>query len=125
MALLIPSENSTPEVSAAAIGEELSGSRETRQGLQKSSWRQGSGLEQALEKDRSGQISGVLLRTGPLYNWCKRRLTHQTMGPRVQKLVTFQPVMAEHYSKCGVLCGCMGCMPLLWGRVDGTGQWMG
>ena len=58
MALLIPSENSTPEVSAAAIGEELSGSRETRQGLQKSSWRQGSGLEQALEKDRSGQISG-------------------------------------------------------------------
>ena len=32
MALLIPSENSTPEVSAAAIGKELSGSRETRQG---------------------------------------------------------------------------------------------
>ena len=27
-------------------------------GLQKSSWREGSGLEQALEKDRSGQISG-------------------------------------------------------------------
>lgn len=27
-------------------------------GLQKSSWREGSGLDQALEKDRSGQISG-------------------------------------------------------------------
>ena len=118
MALLIPSENSTPEVSAAAIGEELSGSRETRQGLQKSSWRQGSGLEQALEKDRSGQISGVLLRTGPLYNWCKRRLTHQTMGPRVQKLVTFQPVMAEHYSKCGETFARVICLeiiqPLFW-----------
>ena len=33
MALLIPSEKSTPEVSAAAIGKELSGSRETRQGV--------------------------------------------------------------------------------------------
>ena len=32
MALLIPSENLTPEGSAAAIGKELSGSRETRQG---------------------------------------------------------------------------------------------
>ena len=35
-------------------------------GLQKSSWREDSGLDQALEKDRSGQISGGVAkdRTG-------------------------------------------------------------
>ena len=51
MALLIPSENSTLEVSAAAIGKELSGRWETRQGATPEGpvreWRGGEGKERS------------------------------------------------------------------------------
>lgn len=42
--------------------ESLRGSRETRQ---ESSWREVSGLDQAIEKDRSGQIGDMLFWTEP------------------------------------------------------------
>lgn len=60
--LLWPKKMILVAACGAVMEESLRGSREARQ---ESSWREVSGLDQTIEKDRSGQIGDMLFWTEP------------------------------------------------------------